>query len=325
MALLRGAGSSLRRWLGRSTAEVDEDQGEPEIGRIREAAEAADWAAVRDQLTERPESEDRTWLITAVARTANVENWIPQAVEAEPDSALPLLVAGARHVNWGWEARTGARAEHVSRDQFQVFHNRLRTAEKWLYEAAEREPQWVSPWYFLQMSGRGLQVGQTVARRRFEAAVRRHPHHLGAHQQQLQQLCDKWGGSHEEMHAFATQALRDAPAGSMLGQLVALAHIEQWLALDSGADAEYLGQPGITASLTEAAERSIWHEDFAYGQGWLQVYNTFAMAFSLTGDCDLAKLCFDGTNGIVTAFPWNYLDAADPAAAYRENRAAAGR
>lgn len=77
--------------------------------------------------------------------------------------------------------------------------------------------------------------------------------------------------------------------------------------------------------LTEAAERSIWHEDFAYGQGWLQVYNTFAMAFSLTGDRDLAKLCFDGTNGIVTAFPWNYLDAADPAAAYRENRAAAGR
>ncbi|MFC7472224.1 hypothetical protein ACFQVA_39070 [Actinomadura keratinilytica] len=48
---------------------------------------------MRAQLTERPESEDRTWLITAVARTANVENWIPQAVEAEPDSALPLLVA----------------------------------------------------------------------------------------------------------------------------------------------------------------------------------------------------------------------------------------
>lgn len=322
MALLRGAGSSLKRWIGRSTAEVDQDQGEPEIGRIRQAAEAADWAAVRDQLLERPDSEDRTWLIDAVARTANVENWIPQAVEAEPDSALPLLIAGARHVNWGWEARTGARAQHVSREQFQLFHTRLRTAEKWLYEAAEREPGWLSPWYYLQMSGRGLQAGPAVARRRFEAAVRRHPHHLGAHQQYLQQTCDKWGGSHEEMHAFAGQSLRAAPDGSMLGQLVALAHIEQWLALDSGPDAEYLGQPEVTASLAEAAERSIWHDDFGYEQGWLQVYNTFAMAFSLTGDHEQARLCFDGTNGIVTRFPWNYLDA-DPAAAYREHRAAA--
>ncbi|MFD9036572.1 hypothetical protein ACFVZW_36375, partial [Streptomyces sp. NPDC059567] len=130
-------------------------------------------------LEARPESEDRTELLWAVGDVAGVERWIAGVLEAEPDAALPRLVAGIRHISWGWEARTGARAQHVSREQIEIFHDRLRTAEKYLYEVAEREPQWTSPWYGLQTTGRGLQVGPSVARRRFEATVRRDPHHPG--------------------------------------------------------------------------------------------------------------------------------------------------
>ncbi|MFI1176978.1 hypothetical protein [Streptomyces melanogenes] len=293
--------------------------------RIEEAAKAADWAAVRELLEARPESEDRVGLLWAVAETAGVEKWIGRAVEAEPHSALPLLVAGARHVCWGWEARTGARAQHVSREQFATFHDRLRTAEKWLYEVAEREPGWTSPWYALQATGRGLQVGRTTARRRFEAAVRRDPHHLGVHQQRLQQICRKWGGSHEEMHAFARQAALGAPAGSLLGQLVAIAHLEHWLDLDSGEDAAYLRRPEVLKSLREAADRSVLHPEFVRRPGWVQVLNTFAMAFSLTGDKALARACFEATEGKASEFPWYYLDGGDPIAAYRKHRTAAGR
>ncbi|MFD0380778.1 hypothetical protein [Streptomyces sp. NPDC127112] len=324
MALLRGAGLSLKRWMGRSSApQLQKDFGDPAVTRIREAAEAADWAGVRNGLTAHPEAADRSWLLWVVGDTAGVERWIHDAVEAEPDPALPLLVAGARYISWGWEARTGARAADVSREQFEVFHERLRQAEEWLYRAAELEPSWVSPWHFLQVSGRGLQVGPAVARRRFEAVVRRAPFHLRAHQQQLQQVCKKWGGSHEEMHAFARGAMLAAPQGSPLGQLVALAHIEHWLSLDDGPDGEYMRRPETAASLLEAAERSVLHPDAEPGSGLVQVCNSFALAFSLAGAKEPARRCFELTRDTVTEFPWNYVDA-DPVAAYSRHRSSVG-
>ncbi|MFH9725406.1 hypothetical protein ACH4M4_20935 [Streptomyces sp. NPDC017254] len=325
MALLGDLGLTLGKWAGRPGARVRNDSGDPAVARVREAAEAADWATVREVLEARPESENRVELLWAVGDTAGVERWIAPVLEAEPEAPLPRLVAGIRHISWGWEARTGARASQVSREQFEVFHTRLSTAEEWLYEAAEREPQWTSPWYGLQVTGRGLQVGQDTARRRFEATVRRDPQHLEAHQQQLQQLCDKWGGSHEEMHAFARESAFKAPGGTLLGQLVAVAHIEEWLSLDSGPDAAYIRRPEVRASLLEAADHSFRHPDFVRRGGWNQVLNTFAMAFSLAGDRTAAKECFRATEGRVTEFPWYYLDGSDPAAAYRKQRSSAGR
>ncbi|MFC9863022.1 MULTISPECIES: hypothetical protein [unclassified Streptomyces] len=324
MALLRDLGNTLGRWTGRPVARVDKDSGDPDARRVREAAEAGDWATVRDVLDARPESEDRTGLLWAVGDVAGTERWITDVVAAEPQAPLPRLVAAVRHISWAWEARTGARASHVSQEQFQLFHDRLATAETWLYEVAECEPSWTSPWYALQVTGRGLQVEADVARRRFEAAVRRDPHHLGAHQQRLQQVCEKWGGSHEDMHAFARSSAFAAPGGALLGQLVAVAHLEHWLALDSGPDFRYIGRPEVVASLAEAADHSIRHPDFVRGRGWLQVYNTFAMAFSLAGDVASARECFRATEGRVTEFPWNYLNGADPAKAYKKYRAYAG-
>ncbi|MFB6530011.1 hypothetical protein [Streptomyces sp. NPDC056399] len=325
MALLGDWGLTLGRWAGRPSARVQKDSGDPAVGRVREAAEAGNWTAVREVLEARPESEDRVELLWAVGDTAGVERWITPVLEAEPEAALPRLVAGIRHISWGWEARTDAFASQVSREQFDIFHARLRAAETWLYEAAEREPLWVSPWYGLQVTGRGLQVGQATARRRFEATVRRDPRHLQAHQQQLQQVCDKWGGSHEEMHAFARASAFGAPGGTPLGQLVAIAHIEQWLSLDAGEDAAYMGRYEVRASLHEAADHSFRHPDFVREGSWIQVLNTFAMAFSVAGERDAARECFRATEGRVTEFPWYYLNGSDPAAAYRKRRSATGR
>ncbi|GAA0316736.1 hypothetical protein GCM10010302_64790 [Streptomyces polychromogenes] len=321
MALLRGAGPALKRWAGRSGPRLAKDFGDPAVTRVREAARAADWARVREELAAHPESADRTWKLWAVGETAGVERWIREAVETDPDPALALLVAGVRHVCWGWEARTGAWAADVSPERFEAFHERLRQAEVWLNRAAEREPSWVSPWYALQVSGRGLRVGPAEARRRFEAAVRLDPYHLRAHQQQLQQVCEKWGGSHEEMHAFARRSMLRAPEGSPLGQLVAIGHIEHWLSLGGGPGREYMRRSWTTASLGEAAERSVLHPDAERGAGWLQGCNTFALAFSLAGDKWAARRFFELTRGAVTEFPWYYVQARGPVSAYRAHRA----
>ncbi|MEV4441506.1 hypothetical protein AB0K09_21270 [Streptomyces sp. NPDC049577] len=310
-------------------ARVDPDLGDPRIAALRAAALAGDWPAMSGQLSAVADGEDLSQVLhAAVAETNGVEQWIPQVLAAEPASSLAPLISGVRLIGWGWQARTGARASEVSREQFQVFHERLRVAEERLYEAAERRPDCSAPWYFLQISGRGLQVGQELSRRRFEAAVRRSPGHLGAHQQLLQQLCRKWGGSHEAMHAFARESMLAAPAGSPLGVLVAIAHIEEALDAPERDFSTHLRQPAVVAHLHEAADRSVRHPGGMSPAGInpavrIQALNTFAMAFALAGERAAARPLFEELGGVVTKSPWIYLSG-DPAKAYAVWRAKSG-
>ncbi|GAA1073441.1 hypothetical protein [Kitasatospora arboriphila] len=322
--------SILGRLLGRRSGgggagpAVDPAYGEEELRGLRARAAAGDWQAVRAGLGTVADEADLTWLIAQLAETTGSESWLAEAVAAEPDSALPLLLAGARQVSWAWEARTAARAQHVSREQWQLFGERLEQAEELLYAVAEREPTWLAPWYFLQISARGASLGPDVARHRFEAALRRRPDHLGSHRQRLQQLCRKWGGSHEEMHDFARTSMLAAPEGSPLGELVALAHVEHWLDLDSGDDRAYITRQAVRDQLHEAAERSVLHPAYVRGRGWRSAHNTFAMAFSMAGQPATANLLFGELGDTVTEFPWAYLDA-DPARAFRTCRTAVAR
>jgi hypothetical protein len=292
----------------RPAPRLDADRWDPDLAAMRAAAVRRDWPDLRERLGKIPDGPERTWLLASVADVAGIEGWIPAVIAAEPDSALALLVSGARRVSWAWEARTALRAKHVSREQFKTFHERLRVAEEELYEVAEREPGWVAPWYFLQMSGRGLQVGQERARLRFEAAVSRCPGHPGVYEQQLQQVCAKWSGSHEEMHGFARTSMLESPEGSPLGELVALAHLEHWLDLESGEDAAYIRRPDVVAELHEAADRSVRHPAYERPRDWISTFNTFAMAFSLAGEKKAAAEFFTALEGRVTNFPWQYIN-----------------
>ncbi|MET4923275.1 hypothetical protein P3L51_13080 [Streptomyces sp. PSRA5] len=303
---------------------MDADSWDPDLARLRAAAARRDWPALREQLAGIPDGQERTWLLGRVVDVEGIEEWIPVVIAAEPESALALLVSGARRVSWAWEARTGLRANHVSREQFKTFHERLRVAEEELYEVAEREPDWVAPWYFLQMAGRGLQVGQEAARLRFEAAVSRCPAHMGAHQQQLQQVCAKWSGSHEEMHGFARTSMLKGPEGSSLGELVALAHLEHWLDLDAGEDTAYIRRSDVVAELHEAADRSVRHPAYERPRDWIPTFNTFAMAFSLAGEKKAAAELFNALEGRVTDFPWQYISN-DAAKAFGKWRDKGGR
>ncbi|MFC9324252.1 hypothetical protein [Kitasatospora sp. NPDC057015] len=314
----------FRGRAGSDASALDPAYGDQELAGLRARAAVGDWAAVRDGLSEVPDEADLTWLLAVLSEVPGIERWIPDAVAAEPDSALPLLLSGARQIAWAWEARTGARAKYVSEEQWKTFGERLAVAEEQLYEVAEREPQWLAPWYFLQISARGASLGPDVGRYRFDAAVRRRPGHLGSHRQRLQQVCAKWGGSHEQMHDFARTAMLSAPEGSPLGELVALAHLEHWLDLDSGADRAHMAGQAVRDQLHEAADRSIRHPDYQRPRGWKSAYNTFAMAFYVAGQPKAADLLFRELGGTVTEAPWHYLDR-DPVQAYRTARDACAR
>jgi hypothetical protein len=305
---------------------LDPACGDEELALLLAHAKAGDWPALRDGLTAVADQGDRTWMLAVVADTGGIEEWIPKAIEAEPDSALPLLVSGARHVSWAWEARSKARAKYVSQEQWNLFHERLEIAEEQLYQVAEREPDWLGPWYFLQVSGRGEAIDKEAARYRFEAAVRRCPGHLASHRQRLQQLCAKWSGSHEEMHAFARTSMLSAPEGSPLGELVAIAHLEHWLELWDETDAaeRYLTSRQVRDELREAADRSVLHPAYGRPRGWKAAYNTFAMALSLADEEPTAHRLFSELGDTVTESPWHYLDGT-PESAFRSHRDACAR
>ncbi|MFE4974152.1 hypothetical protein ACFRAR_18835 [Kitasatospora sp. NPDC056651] len=312
----RGAGSGAQ--TGGGEPRLDPAYGDDAVRLMLRQAAAGDWAAVRPALAA-ADGGELSFLVGAMSELPRVEQWTARALAETPDDTLLLVLSGARHVVWGWEARTGAWAKDVTEERWKLFHRRLDTAEEQLLEVAEREPSWHVPWSFLQRGALGASLGPDVAACRYEAALRRAPGHVGTHRVRLQQLSAKWGGSHEEMHGFARATMLAAPEGSPLGELVALAHLEHWLALPDGEDHAYLTSPAVVSGLQEAAFRSVLHPDFTPARGWQASFNAFAMAFSLAGQPKTARLLFDALDGCVTSAPWHYL-AGEPVKAFRAHR-----
>jgi hypothetical protein len=280
--------------------------GDPVLAQLRSAVSAGPASAVLSTLRGFA-GYDLSALVRGVSDLSNLDGELPLLVEQAPADALPRLMLGARTIHRAWAVRSASRASQVSREQFADFHKLLEDAEEHLYEAARLDHASSAPWFFLLISGRGLQVGPDVSLRRFEAVTSREPAHFGAHRQRLQQLCKKWGGSHQLMHEFAREAMLRSD-DMLMGVLVAEAHIEQWLDLGGGTPGEnYMSTQSVRESLAEAASRSIDRADFASARDPYLAHNIFAFAFSIAGPYTAAKRAFSATRGVVTKSPWEYL------------------
>ena len=292
--------------------------GDPVLVGLLDAAKAKDWPAIRATLAGFGGFDLSSLAANLCHQSPQMDEWMPDAVGDGAGDALARFILGARKVERGWEIRTGARATQVSQDQFAAFHAHLREAEEYLYDAVALDRASAGPWYYLLMSARGLQAGLPVTKRRFEALVTRSPGHVGAHRQMLQSLCRKWSGSHEQMHAFATEAMR-GPHGLHLGEIVAIAHLEHWLDLKPEERQPYISSQPVRTELLEAADRSIFDPDYAMPRAPYQALNHFALLFALAGLYEQSRAAFQATGGVVTKSPWNYFNA-DPVAAYAKRR-----
>jgi hypothetical protein len=281
--------------------------GDPVAEALHGAAGRRDWETVRGTLG-RFEGQDRTELVWALAwDQPEVYQWLRKEPELDENDAVARMLLGVVTVAYGWSVRSGLLARHVSREQFEGFHALLREAEPHLYAAAELDPGWSGPWVGLLASGRGLQVGLDVIRRRFEAAVTRNPADRIAHTQMLLALCKKWFGSHELMHEFADQARRGTH-GADLAYLTARAHLEQALSFGHGDERRaYLAQPRVRSELAEAAELSVFRPGYTLPRTPYDDANLFAMVFSLAGMRAEARRAFELTEGVVTRVPWEQI------------------
>jgi hypothetical protein len=296
----------LRRPQRDPAPSVDPSGGDYVLAGLRAAAAAGDVRTVAATLRGFT-GYDLSALVRGVSDVAVLDRELREMARHSPDDALARLLLGSRAISRAWSVRTAAQASQVSEEQFAQFQGLLEEAEQYLYEAARLDHRSSAPWHFLVVSGRGLEVGPDVSLRRFEAVISRDPDHFGAHRQRLQQVCRKWGGSHEQMHAFAQQAMLRS-ADPHMGVLVAEAHIEQWVDLGGGAPGEaYMFSHAVRDSLINASSRSIGRPDYAPARDPYLGYNMFAFAFSAAGLLTRAKLAFRKTRGVATKSPWEYL------------------
>ncbi|RSM53873.1 hypothetical protein DMB66_38340 [Actinoplanes sp. ATCC 53533] len=290
----------------------------PELRRLRAALAALDWAGARAIVDSAAEPAGRTLLIRAAGDREGLEPFLRSVLARDPDDAVAGSLLGGHLVQVGWKIRTSAQAQYVSAEQFRGFHEHLRRAEQVLIEAAARNPAEASIWCQRLISARGLQLGLSEVRRRYDRLAAYDPHHLPAQHQLLQSLCPKWSGTWEQMHTFAHECMLAAPKGAPNAVLVVTGHLERWLDDDSRG---YLATPFARNEIYEAAARSVWDPNFRHGPGWVAVRNTFAMAFSVLGDHAAAAAQFAALGRFGTEDPWHYLG--EPAAEFTKRRALA--
>ncbi|MDH6611739.1 hypothetical protein M2164_007374 [Streptomyces sp. SAI-208] len=278
--------------------------GDTRVLALVEAADAGDWEAVKEALAPFDLGRDHA-VLGELAELDGLQDWIGRAVaEDKEHRATALLISGTRHISWGWEARTSARAVDVTQEQWRIFHERLEIAEEQLLEAAELRPDWITPWRRLLTSGRGMSLGTAVNETRRDAALRRDPLDLETHIEWVSQLQPRWGGEPGQALAFAREAFAGAPDGHRLGCVIAMAHIEEWVESDSR---DHLDTPQTQEELREAARRSILHSAYERPLGWQEDFNIFAMALALSTESVVAPRVFHELDGAYTSWPWTYM------------------
>ncbi|MET8824615.1 hypothetical protein ABZX40_03455 [Streptomyces sp. NPDC004610] len=289
--------------------------GDTRVLALVQAAEEGDWEGIKEAAAPFDLGRDHR-VLGELCDVEGLEEWIGRPIRRDAEHrATALLISGLRHVTWGWEARTGARANHVTQEQWKTFYERLRIAEEHLLEAAELRPDWVTPWRQLLTSGRGMSVGPAIQETRLAAALRRAPLDLEIHVERVSQLQPRWGGEPGEALAYAREVFAAAPDGDRLGCLIAMAHIEDWVESD---EQNCLDTPEIQRELRDAARRSILHPDHRRTPGWQHDFNIFAMALSLASESAVCPRVFHELGGAYTEWPWKYM--ADPEKAYTRFR-----
>jgi hypothetical protein len=297
----------------------------PELAGLRRAVGMGDWPGIRHFFDTLADPDDYIGAVRIVGEVGGAERFLSDVVRREGAVTLPRTLLAARLIEIGWDVRTGARAKHVSRDQFATFHRYLRQAEQILIEVTALEPENAPAWVLRLITVRGLELGQAEARRRYDRLARYHPCSMAGQVQLLQQLCPKWSGSFDEVHAFARECARIAPDGAANGALIPDGHLERWLQLrDDGQRAEanaYLRTPAVQEEILAAAARSVLHPAFRPRFNFAKSHGSFAMALSLAGNHAAAAPHFRALGNQATELPWAYLG--DPVAAFQRHRSSA--
>jgi hypothetical protein len=291
---------------------VDELMGDAAAHHFKAQLAEGRWQEFHDFLDGITDWDDRHFYLDRLASIEDRPEWIDEWIAARPASAIPVVFSGIHRVDWAWQARGGGRARTVERDAWPVFHGRLVEAERELARAAALDPADPTPYVRGMHVAMGLSLGQAEIRRRFGEVMRRHRWHQAAHAVMVQAIARKWAGSSEAMFEFARSVAAEAPEGSPVHKVIAIAHVEQWLDLpETSADGTelmkvYFRREEVKAEVRAAAEHSIRSPRYQPGRLTPVDRNIFAMCFWLMHDypAQLEQMRLIGRFN--QSYPWAY-------------------
>ncbi|BCJ72668.1 hypothetical protein CS0771_22120 [Catellatospora sp. IY07-71] len=283
--------------------------GDAEARRLSRLLGERDWPAAR-AIIDNADPAAYGFYVGIASSKQGLPEWIDDAIRTDPDPVLPLLVKGLMAISWAWEARGSGYANTVSEEAWKVTRQRLTLAENCLDEVVDRDPKNVEALAGLLTLANARSKGLDELTRRYEAVIAVDPVHTDAHWAMLQALCRKWHGSSELMFAFAREKAAAHP-GTALPGLVAAAYLEEWL--DNDRDYDYMEGAGIGDEIAAAAHASILHPDFRPDPETPRLWNTFAMALSMSDRLTEAEYCFTRIGDtLVTRHPWSYMGKPGP-------------
>ncbi|WP_157546090.1 hypothetical protein [Hamadaea tsunoensis] len=248
------------------------------------AVRAGDGDAARTAYAKLDADADPGTAVLLAGELSTAESVAHACLDADPADAVGRTLLGSRLIVRAWQARGGAVAAHTPQDRLDTFRELIDLAETELATATGDHPDDAAAWTLRVITCRALRFGTAEARRRHGLAVARRPHLLSAHRELLQQLAPKWGGSLDEMHAFAAEAAYAAPAGHSAAGLVALAYLEH---VGHTGDVNVVRTDAAVGVLTEAAERLLSADTRT--SGWVWAHSAFAAAFGLALQGRLAR------------------------------------
>ncbi len=311
----RAAATALaeRLVLDRCWDDVALDAG---VDAVREGHRKAGLALLREC---RDEHELRTQrvralAVAAVGQSAEIKAMVTEEL-SPAEGADVLLWLGCTLIAEAWEIRGAGWARTVGDDRFKLFFARLREARDPLMAAARLAPTDATPWVELQRYARGMRLDRAQRDLVWVEAIQRSATSYPAHAARLQNLALKWGGTHEEMFAFARDTVAKAGPGSPLAAMLPIAHAEYLLKegdrfIAEGSTWSYVRfnvryfVPEFRAELTEAELK--WGADADKGPYAKEAHNLFGWAMLEAGSADRARWHLSFVGNRPSNLPWDY-------------------
>ncbi|MFH8384744.1 hypothetical protein ACH4E7_28025 [Kitasatospora sp. NPDC018058] len=252
---------------------VLDDEPGPEEEAVLAAAKGGDWRPAAAHLAVDGSANVR-WIRqrSLALLAAEDDTWLRAWRAERPQDPTAALLHADALVYLAWNIRTSARANQVTREQFEGFHRVLLEAAEAAEAAAALAPaDDPNPWVVQISIAMGLNWSNDRFRQVWSELAERDPYHWAAHARALQYWCAKWHGSHELMHGFIDGAIAAAPAGSLLAPIKLEAYFEQF-----GQDREKLTAwqrpevgAALDAALADVAAADPDHPRIRYARGWL--------------------------------------------------------
>ena len=285
--------------------------GDPALAAALAAARAGDWKPAMAALEDVGEDWDQRGVYVHALGTAAARGsrWLDHWRAAEPSSPDAAAVFAQSLVVKAWDVRGGGRASATTREQFQGFHQILRTGADEAMKAAEMAPKDPTPWMTMVTAARGLQLSNSEFERIWQELLIRDSTNRRAHVQALQYWQPKWSGSLELANSFVEDTAARAPHSALAFELRLDNQLEIWLPRARRVVQPVYFRRGAGRRMLHKALDDHWSGTVPAGGGQAALDgNWLAWALTLANRWDDACQAWLAIGGCMNdGSPWRYL------------------